>query len=388
MGQPLNALIVEDCAADADLCVRALRRSGFDVHYRRVETPEDFVAALSSPDWNIVLSDYTMPRFSGMEALRLLRESPLDIPFIVFTGTINEETAVVCLKQGADDYILKENLARLGPAVHSALTAFEDRRERLLLEEQLRHAQRLEMIGTLAGGVAHDFSNLLTAIGGSAELLKPYVTGKGTASKALATIEEAVRQAMGVTRALLTFSHRLPSERQPVDMRAIVEETASLLKRMLPASIELTVEMDREKLLWVDADRIQLQQIILNLAINARDAMKEGGKLTISLTAQNPVETASKANKLYANGNIVRLTVSDNGTGMTEEVRSRVLEPFFTTKPHGEGTGLGLAIVHGIVRNHGGSIGIHSVPGEGSSVTVDLPGIELPSGIEIGRAHV
>jgi signal transduction histidine kinase len=377
----LSILIVEDSIADAELCVRALRRSGKEVTFARVDSAEGFKAALGARDWQLVLSDYTMPGFSAIEALRLLRASSLDIPFVVVTGTIDEETAVACLKHGADDYILKSNLARLPSAVVNAIAAYHERHERRKLEEQLRHAQRMETVGTLAGGVAHDFSNLLTAITASAEIIKSKVRGDSQCEEAIRIIETAVEQATGVTRALLTFSHRLPSDKQRIDVRLIVLESAGLLKRVLRKNIVLTIHVDGTPPLWMDADRVQLQQVLLNLAINARDAMPNGGNLTISLRpATMPPRKTQAKNPAGAPAvqKAAQLVISDTGEGMTPEIRERIFEPFFTTKSRDKGTGLGLAIAHGIVEGHHGLIEVESTVGMGTVFTVTLPCLATP----------
>lgn len=230
-------------------------------------------------------------------------------------------------------------------------------------DEQLRQSQKLEAVGQLASGVAHDFNNLLTAIQGYVGLAKSSLATHHPAIESLEQVEEASRQATGVANALLTFTRRGSGQRRPVELASVIEPALKLLRRTLPASVDLRME-PTPTAVWVDADATQMQQVILNLAINARDSMPEGGNIRIRIESSIP----SKAT----------IVVSDNGCGMTEAVRTRAFEPFFTTKPKGSGTGLGLAIVHGIVTGHGGGISVQSSPGAGTEIRVTLPTVNAP----------
>ncbi len=253
-------------------------------------------------------------------------------------------------------------------------------RDKQTLQAQLHQSQKLEAVGQLAGGVAHDFNNLLTAITGYAELLEPAITEDTAAAQALEGIQEAARQAAGVTRSLLTFSAKIPPHKERVELRCLVQKTTRLLERMIPASISIATDPPDEPPVWLYADGTQLQQIIMNLAVNARDAMPDGGTLRISVAelcgeAAQAACRGLEAAELPAD-RCARLIVSDTGTGMSAEVKERVFEPFFTTKAREQGTGLGLAIVHGIVTEHGGRIEIDSAPGEGTTFTITLPMVD------------
>jgi CheY-like chemotaxis protein len=193
------------------------------------------------------------------------------------------------------------------------------------------------------------------------------------ASQALGLIEQAVQDGANLARSLLTFSRKMPTHMGTVNLGAIVEATAKLLQRTLPKSIVLTLETQDEPPLLVNGDRSLLQQVILNLAINARDAMPEGGRLRIGLAAAADPDGGESGGQIPGSQRFVELVVADTGTGMTPEVRSRIFEPFFTTKPRGQGTGLGLSVIHGVVKAHGGDLEVQTEVGVGSTFTVRLP---------------
>lgn len=229
------------------------------------------------------------------------------------------------------------------------------------LEERYRASQRIESLGRLAGGVAHDFNNLLTVILGWGQLLLQRTTEQGTAAAPVRHILHAAEQASQLTQQLLAFGRRQILQPRPLDLNSAVSQVVSMLRRVLEAPVRLQVQLAPEPL-PVKADPGQLSQVILNLALNARDAMPEGGEIHLhtALTSRDGIPHA-------------RLTLSDTGKGMDESTRARIFEPFFTTKEQGRGTGLGLATVHGIVHQSGGAITVESEPGAGSTFTVYLP---------------
>jgi signal transduction histidine kinase len=335
-------LHIEDDPADAELIVRELRRSGLEVDARRVATASEVSSALAGAEWDVILCDFRLPGFGAIPAFEMVRATGQQIPFIVVTGTINEETAVECLKLGIDNYVLKENLARLAPAVQQAIRMSEERKRSRRLEEEVRQSQKMEAVGRLAGGVAHDFNNLLTVIFANAARLRKALPASSAANPELDAIEAAARQAKGVTDSLLALCHKSATRRAPVEVVGLVRDATRLLRRALPASIEMTVEAPEGRPLWVDADSTQLHQVLMNLAINARDAMPSGGRLRFQVRAGGP-DAPGDGNGPGRARDRVTITVADNGTGMTDDVAARAFEPFFTTKPRGQGTGLGLA---------------------------------------------
>jgi len=253
-----------------------------------------------------------------------------------------------------------------------------DLTERKRLEEQLAQAQKMEAIGRLAGGIAHDFNNLLTAISGHVELLLEQLAHGDPLREDLVEIRAATTRAVDLTRQLLAFSRRQVLRPRIVQLSSIIEEMANLLRRLIGEDIRLVLDSDPQ-LGYVWADPGQLGQVLLNLVVNARDAMPEGG--TLSIRAEN-TDTASglvPGEPEPGPGPFVVLTVADTGIGMSREVQEKIFEPFFTTKEPGKGTGLGLATVYGIVKQSGGHIAVESEPGQGTTFRIFLPRVEAPA---------
>jgi PAS domain S-box-containing protein len=244
--------------------------------------------------------------------------------------------------------------------------------ERRTLEAQYQQAQKMEAIGRLAGGVAHDFNNLLTAILGYCELLLADLDPGDPRQTDIGEIQKAGMSAAGLTRQLLAFSRKEIIEPTLLDLNVVVAEVRTMLGRLIREDVKVLLGLRPEPAI-VKADRGQVEQIVLNLAVNARDAMPTGGTLTIEIGSVELDEHYAAAHFSATPGSYMVLTVSDTGTGMTPEVQARVFEPFFTTKEPGRGTGLGLATVHGIVTRCGGSVNIYSEIGRGTSVSVYLP---------------
>ena len=245
-------------------------------------------------------------------------------------------------------------------------------------EDQLRQSQKMEAIGQLAGGVAHDFNNLLTAINGYSDLLIGTVNKGDSTHSWLKEIRDAGERATDLTRQLLAFSRRQVLQPQLVDLNGIVRDTERLLRRVIGEDVELVCNLDPAAGA-VKADPNQIHQVLMNLAVNARDAMPAGGRLTIA-TANVPDTAAPEPSREEAQAGYVELTVSDTGDGMDEATRERIFEPFFTTKEKGKGTGLGLSIVYGVVRQSGGRITVDTEPGCGATFRIILPRVEPAEG--------
>ena len=253
------------------------------------------------------------------------------------------------------------------------IVVLEDVSERRRLEERLRESEKLEAIGRLAGGVAHDFNNLLTAIIGYAQLLADSLDPDDPKAEDVDEIIKAAERSAALTGQLLAFSRKQVLVPAIIDVNALVRDTSVLLRRVIGEHIDLVTRLAPD-LEPVSADRTQLEQIVINLAVNARDAMPSGGRLTIE-TSNTVIDAADFTDHTSDRGRYVMLAVSDTGMGMDAETKLRVFEPFFTTKEQGRGTGLGLATVYGIVKQSGGFIGVHSEPQQGATFKVYLPAV-------------
>lgn len=515
MGRQLRALIIEDSEDDCTLMLRELQRGGYDVSFERVTTAAGLYSALDKGEWGILLADYSLPQFGAIPALTILKNRGLDIPFIIVSGSIGEETAVAAMKAGAHDYIMKDQPARLLPAVERELrdaaerqarreaeetlreseekftTAFEfansgmalvsresrflrvnkafcdmlgythsemlattleavthlediessrantealcsgdnytcaleqryvhksgavvwstvsisgvrdnkgdipylivmiqDVSERQRLEDQLRQAQKMEAIGRLAGGVAHDFNNLLTAILGYSQLVLRRLDERDTSRAEIEEVVKAGERASSLVSQLLAFSRKQMVAPKVLDINAIVRDLHKLLGRLIGEDIELSIRLSPE-LHNVKADQGQIEQVMLNLAVNARDAMPQGGSLVIETGNAYLDRRYCQEHIGVEPGNYTMIAVGDTGCGMDKETLSHIFEPFFTTKDQGKGTGLGLSTVYGMVKQSRGHIWVCSEIGKGTTFKIYLPssdeGVEsIPASHPVG----
>jgi|ERR1035437_6455966 two-component system cell cycle sensor histidine kinase/response regulator CckA len=379
MSTPLSVLMVEDSDEDAELVIRELRRGGYGVSFERVDTPQAMSASLENRAWDVVICDFSVPHFGCAGALRLLRGKSLDTPFIYVSDTIGEETAVAALKEGAHDYVMKGGLKRLLPAIQRELREAEQRREKTQLERQVRQQERFEAIGRLAGGIAHDFNNIIGAILGWAELGEEEA-GNGSGLRGRFTqIRNQAERAAGLTTQLLAFARRQVLQPVKLDVNKSISEMRSFLGSGMEENIEVKIILD-PSLDVIQGDASQVGQVIMNLCINARDAMPRGGRLIIE-TNNVEIDEEFCHQKSYGRpGRYVMLVVTDTGIGMDAATVDRIFEPFFTTKDLGKGTGLGLATVYGIVKQHGGLLNVYSEVGKGTTFRVYFPS-------STGRVH-
>jgi signal transduction histidine kinase/ActR/RegA family two-component response regulator len=379
---PLRLLQLEDNPVDADLIVTTLIEGDIPCQSQLVDTRQAFVAALKEGRMDLILADYSIPGFDGMTALILARQHCPDVPFLFVSATIGEELAIDAMHQGATDYVLKQRLGRLVPSVLRALRELDDRAERKRAEEalrqsekQFRQSQKMEAVGRLAGGIAHDFNNLLTVIMGYSQVLSTELGPQHPLRGKIEETQKAGERAAMLIRQLLTFSRKQSLDPKVLSLNTAVTNLESLLRRLIGEDIHFVTKLDPTNG-RLRADQAQLEQVLVNLVVNARDAMPKGGTLTIE-TAQVEL-TRSPVYHLtpLPPGPYVRLSVGDTGCGMDRQTQSHIFEPFFTTKGEGKGSGLGLSTVFGIVTQCGGAIDVTSRVGHGTRFDLYFPSVE------------
>jgi PAS domain S-box-containing protein len=491
----MHILHLEDSHPDAELIRHLLNTHWPGCRVSTLTTQEAFENAVQRGDFDLILSDYTLPGYDGLRALAFAREHSPDKPFIYISGTIGEERAIEALKAGASDYVIKDRPARLIPAIRAALTQLEQERaqrraeekireqaslldkaheaicvtdaahhvtywnasaerlygwssdeaigqdlhtllygadrprfdaayalvlatrewrgqlgpqtrngesitvesswslmtdetglaksiliideditERQQLEIQRMRAQRLETIGLLAGGIAHDLNNMLAPIITSIDLLRLRTTDQENRAT-LNLLEESAEHGADLVRQLVAFARGSEGQWTDLTVDALLDSVRRLLQRAMPPTIEIRTSFGPEQWL-LHADATQLRQVFLNLCINARDAMPQGG--VIEMRAKNvqvdPATTKSVQGDVKA-GPYLRISVSDSGAGIPPELATKIFDPFFTTKQSGKGTGLGLANVVGIIKAHGGFLDLESTPNTGTTFHVYLPAL-------------
>jgi PAS domain S-box-containing protein len=489
----MRILHLEDNPGDAELIRGILTAEWPECEIRQVSSRFAFTGEMRLGTFDVVLSDFTMPAYSGMEALKLVREVAPDTPFIFLSGTIGEDRAIEALQAGAQDYVLKDRMKRLVAAIHRVLRESAGRRERLRaerlireqaellnhareaivitdldgrilywnagaerlygwspgevrgrtaaqlftnrdelatleaawgttvakgawrgelhlhgrdgaalmvemrqtlicdeagkpkarlslssditewkrLEEQLIRAQRLENIGLLAAGIAHDLNNMLAPIVMAMPLLRDAIAD-ATGNRVLDTVEASALRGVDLVRQILSFAKGANSELELVHVKHLLRELELFIAATFPRNIRLDCQIPPD--LWpIKASATQVHQVLLNLCVNARDAMPEGGTLRLCAANRLLDEPTALAIDGGRPGAFLALTVADTGTGIAPEVLARMWEPFVTTKGAANGTGLGLSTVRGIVRNHGGYVQLQTQAGKGTAFTVFLP---------------
>ena len=373
---PVSVLMVEDSEDDTLLLMRALQRAGYAPVFERVDTPEDMSVALAQKTWDVVITDYAMPKFSALAALDLLEASGLDLPFIVVSGTIGEEMAVTLMRSGAHDYVMKDNLARLGPAIRRELDEARVRKERRELEESLERARRMEALGKLAGGVAHDLNNMLGPLVAYPDLLLDELPEDSPFRPDILSMQRAAERAAALVQDLLALARRGTYQMVPLNLNSVVMQYlcspsyTDLIARYPDVSVDLDLSSD---LLSIQGSAPHLFNVIMNLVSNAFEAMPHVGRLAISTSNQNLARPLVGYSYVDA-GDYVVLQFVDTGVGIEEKDMDRIFEPFYTKKEMGRsGSGLGLAIVYGVVHDHKARIDLQSTVGVGTKFTLYFP---------------
>jgi two-component system cell cycle sensor histidine kinase/response regulator CckA len=391
---PLRILHLEDNPYDSEIVSMLLADENIPCEIQRVETHKDFEAALEKGNYTLIISDFSLPAFDGLKALTLTRGKAGDMPFILFSGTIGEETAIECLKQGATDYVLKERPARLISAVRTILKQLEERERRKAFEAELRRSaerekemearflrmQRMESIGSLVSGIAHDLNNALVPVLMGCGFLRSERLSPES-EQVLSTMEISAQRGADMLRQVLAFARGVEGKKSPVQIKLILREMEKIARDAFPKTIRVRVNVEGD--LWpVSGYHTQLYQVLMNLSINARDAMPNGGHLTFQAENVQLEKGGPRIHPDASPGPYLLVTVSDTGMGMPQEVLEKLFQPFFTTKEHGKGTGLGLSTSLNIVKTHGGFITVDSRVGEGTRFRIYLPSLSPVAGVE------
>ncbi|ACD95460.1 ATP-binding protein [Trichlorobacter lovleyi] len=324
-----------------------------------------------------ILLDLQMPDMDGYETIRCLKQNPATayIPVIVITAAdVDSKDRVRALDLGADAFLQK-------PISSHELVAHIKVMLRIKkAEERLRHSQKLEAIGILAGGVAHDFNNILTVIRGYSTMLLMQTPPEDPNHESLQMIVDAAKRATSLTQSLLTFSRKQEATPSKAELCTLVSSFEKFLRRIIGDNITLNFVCDQNTS-HASVDRSMIEQMLMNLAINARDAMPDGGQLTIA-TAHILLDSKSASALELSPGTYIHLTVSDTGCGIPRELLPKIFDPFFTTKEVGKGSGLGLSMVYGIVKQHCGTISVESAPGSGTTFSIYLPANETSETVQ------
>ncbi|GGA49738.1 response regulator [Dyella nitratireducens] len=370
----IRVLQVEDSTLDAELVLTELQADGIEYDVRLVDDEPAYVRTLRDFKPNIVLSDLSMPGFSGQRALELLRDHSEDIPFIYVSATLGEEAAIAALREGATDYILKQNPARLASAVRRALREAEEQRARARAEAELIRIQRFESLAMLAGGLSHDLRNLLQPLLLAGDSLQDYQDDPRLARLG-SLVRDCGRRGLEMVQSMLSFA-RGARRAEQVKVQALIDALSLLLQGSVPRTVTLDIDVADPQLTF-EGNHTELQQCLLNLCLNAIQAMPNGGVLRVTTSKSKLDQRFFLEQEDAQPGDYVCLSVSDTGIGMTDEVRKRLFEPFFTTKEGG--TGLGLLSCRRIVYSHGGVMRMDSIVDEGSCFDLYIPLVRATS---------
>ena len=371
----VRILLIDDDPQAQTLIEMAL----VDAHFeRQIDVATTVAAGLSrirTGEHDIYLVDQRLPDGTGLDLIRVARtDIGTDKPFILMTGYGSGALDEAALREGAADYVEKHMVgAHLERSIRYALRNWQSMRELHDREEQLRQSQKMEAIGRLAGGVAHDFNNLLTAIIGYTDMVAERENVDPATAREVREIRNAADRGAALTRQLLAFSRKQFLSPTVININESLSGLLHMLPRLIGDNIQTTARMTPD-LGFVKADASQIEQVIVNLVLNARDAMPGGGDILIETdNVDLSAERLDTEGLSLDPGRYVMLAISDTGVGMDDQTRAHAFEPFFTTKAKGKGTGLGLATVYGIVDQSGGAIAVDSAPGRGTTFRIYLP---------------
>ncbi len=369
--ETIKVLLVEDNPADARLVSELLKEAkGVKFHVDNVDRLSLAIETLSREPFDIVLLDLSLPDSAGLDTFTMIHRHFPQLPVIVSTGLRDEELAIKAVREGAQDYLVKGEAGSslLARAIRYAI-------ERRRLEDCLIQSEKMEAIGQMAGGIAHDFNNILMLIRGHARLLQEEIKEGSPLSINVEKILSSSEKASNLTRGLLALGKKQTITRIVVNLNDIVKSFEKFLLMLIGRDIELSLKLTGEEL-GIMADRTQIEQVLMNLAVNSKDAMPEGGSLIISTGLLESADGFMDSYGSCGPGRYAVISVMDTGQGIDEKVMDRIFEPFFTTKEEGKGTGLGLSTAYGIIKQHDGCIYCYSEPGKGTTFKIHLPIVE------------
>jgi len=372
MSKALRALLIGDLGAvgSRDLAAE-LERGSYRPAFQCVAAPEELGRALTD-HWDLAIAGLPSDALGAPEALRYFREHNIDLPLIAISIDSENAHAREIIEAGAVDCLTSKNLSRLNAVIARELRAARMRRDQRQIERQTQQARKLEALSRLAGKVAHDFNNLLTVIGGYTEMLLSTSALENSDRTALEEVNRASAQAGVLTRQLLAFSRRQHLQNRKLSVNELIAGSEAKLRELAGPGIDLTVIRAASQDV-VNADAARLEQVILELTRNARDAMPNGGKLLIETTAVDVDEEPLASQLGVKPGRYIMVSISDTGQGMDAETQSRLFEPYFTTKARNGAVGLSLATAYGFLRQSGGAIAISSELGKGTTARIYLP---------------
>ena len=376
MPHAVNILLVEDNPGDARLLEEYLVEGlpdGFRItHCSRLK--EAIASLATGGGYDVALLDLSLPDSKGLPTYLDLRGSAAALPIVILTGYDDERLASEAMQSGAQDYLSKHGLdaRHLARTIRYAIERKHWEETVRVREERINRIEKMEAIGRLSGGLAHNFNNILTAIIGNCELLAPLVSSDPKSARSVETMQSSAQRAAALTRQLMAFCRKQPLNAQPMVLDTFARRLEDLVRGVLDPDTTLRVALGASGSA-VLADDSQLEQALLNLALNARDAVEDGGVVTLTTGIAEIESAKTGVPDQVPPGSYAVLTIADDGPGITPEILAHIFEPFFTTKEGGKSPGLGLATVHGIIKQHQGFVQVETGPGIGSAFSLYLP---------------
>ena len=376
----MDILIIDDDNVDRMLFKNFIKDADPSINVIEAENGKDGLQKIEDGAYDCIFLDFLLPDTDGISLLKQIHNPATDLgpcPIVLLTGQGQESIFTQAIKFGAQDYLIKNNLFsnNIMPVIEKARRVYNIKQSQNETKVKLNQSLKIEALGKLTGGIAHDFNNMLTIILGNIRLLKDDIQDenidKEVHLKKLETIQKTAQRGADLVQHLMVFSHQRDLKPEPTNINILIHEAQDLLERTIGQAVKIHLNFDDN--LWLtDIDQSQLEHMIINITANARDAMPDGGQLDIK--TENIEIDSAKAEKLQiSEGPYVLLSITDNGTGIPEDIKEKVFDPFFTTKKAGKGTGLGMSIAYGFVRDCHGTINIISKADEGTTFEIYFP---------------